>query len=425
MSQAFKSRVLRTGTRLQSGIPKKNPMPNPIDATGMLLRGVVTATYVVDDENHPLADKTDVVPTAVYCDVLTFGRQWRFLPRCIVAQERSGLHSGHVWKPRACSMTLTGDPVDMNAGTNPANLDGDHVLVGFMDGNSNQPVIMRALPHPAADVGNEEFGVGHRLKLKVADGDPDFYKHNGSYYGIHKNGDFYIDTTHANDGQLLDSTGEWGHEPEPPTDGKGSVVCELPQDARWTVKLMDMSDPLNPVPVLIKEMTKDGNVDLYGENYVYEITINDLSDPENPVPISLFRLKKDSFEAEIVDKAVMRLLEGKWEVELDDLTKRIIVTPSLIELGAEGASDKAVLHSLVQAELDSISDAIAGLKDDINNHTHPLPEYIIPLIPINTGPVNPASDPSDDGLVCTTPPLQSLTEYSPGDTASSLVTIDS
>jgi hypothetical protein len=383
-------------------------MRNPGSGAGLLLRGVVTATYVVDDSQHPFADQEAVVPTAVYCDVLVFGRQWRFLPQCVVAQERSGLHSGHVWKPRACSMTLTGDPADLNRGTNPANLDGDHVLVAFMDGDVTQPVVVRALPHPAADVGNEEFGVGHRLKLKVEDGDPDFYKHNGTYYGIHKNGDFYIDTTHANDGELLDSDGEWGHEPEPPTDGKGSVVCHLPQDATWSVKLMDMTDPLEPKPVLIKEMTKDGNEDIYGENFVYEIIIADLSDPENPV-----------------NKAVLRLTKESFEIELQDGTKKFIVTPSLIELGAEGASDKAVLDSLLQGELGAISSAVSSLKDDINNHTHPLPEYIIPLIPVNTGPVTPASDTSDAGLVTTTPPPQSLTQYNPGSTNSDLVTIDS
>lgn len=425
MSQQFKTAVLKSGTRLQSGIPKRKSPIAPGNATGLLLRGVVTATYVIDDDKHPFAGREDQVPTAVYCDVLTFGRNWRFIPKALVAQERSGLHSGHVWKPRACSMSLTGDPVDLNQGTNPANLDGDHVLVGFLDGNSNQPVIMRALPHPAADVGNEEFGVGHRLKLKVEDGDPDFYKHNGTYYGIHKNGDFYIDTTHANDGELLDVEGERGHEPDPPTDGKGSVVCLLPRDAKWSVKLMDMSDPLNPTPVLIKEMTETGNVDLYGENYVYEIIINDLSDPENPIPISLFRLKKDSFEAEIVNKAVMRLLEDKWELELDDLTKRIIATSTLIELGAAGASDKAVLDSLLQGELDKISSAVAGLRDDLNNHKHPAPIYISPLIPLDPNTETVANpDLTKDDIALSIPSI-SIVNYNKGATNSNLVTIDS
>jgi hypothetical protein len=266
---------------------------------------------------------------------------------------------------------------------------------------------MRALPHPAADVGNEEFGVGHRLKLKVEDGDPDFYKHNGSYYGIHKNGDFYIDTTHANNGQLLDSTGEWGHEPLPPTDGKGSVVCHLPQDAKWSVKLMDMSDPKNPVPVLIKEMTKDGNVDVYGENYVYEIIIADLSNPENPDPKTTLRLTKDFLE-----------------LELQDATKRFIVKPDLIELGAENAGDKAVLDSLLQDELDKIAAAIDELKTDFNDHTHPIPKFLAPLIPLSDAPCTPNDDASDDKIVITSTATSSA-EYSKGDTNSTLVTIDS
>lgn len=388
MSQEYRSRVLQTGTRLQSGIPKRFPRMRPGDATGMIFRGVVTATYVTDDENHPFTGQTDAVPTSVYCDVLAFGRRWRFIPKCLVAQERSGLHSGRIWKPRACSMTLTGDPVDLNRGTNPAKLDGDHVLVGFLDGNANQPIILKALPHPAADVGNEDFGTGHRLKLKVDDGDPDFVKHNGTFFGVDKQGDFYLDTTHANDGELLDATGEEGHEAEPPTDGKGAVNVNMPQDAVWTLQLLDMSDPLNPVQVVTRE------------------------------------IDKESFLQTIVDKAVARLKEDRFEIELDDLTKRLIVTTSLIELGAEGASDKATLDSLLQAELGKISTAIADLVQDFNEHTHPLPKFIAPLIPLSDAPCVPNDDPTNDGIVITTTKI-SLVNYSKADTASALVTIDS
>lgn len=304
----YKTVVLPNGTRLQSGIPKQPRVMNPGSAEGVLLRGVVTATYVTDDPQHPLADEDATVPTAVYCDVMVYGNSPTFIPKALVCQERSGLHSGHVWKPRAASQTITGDTLDFDKGANPATIDGDHVLVGFLNGNFNQPLILRALPHPASDVGNEELGVGHRLKLVSGDGDPDFWKHNGTYYGIHKNGDFYIDTTHANDGTL----DEEGHEPDPPTDGKGSVVCQLPQDAKWSVQLLDMSDPLNPVPVLKKELTKDGNVDHYGEDFVWEVNISDFADPENPVPLATIRLAKDKFEIVITDAGgfVQALIDG-------------------------------------------------------------------------------------------------------------------
>ena len=204
---------------------------------------------------------------------------------------------------------------------------------------------------------------------------------------------------------------------------------------------MDMTDPLEPKPVLFKDLTQDYSTDLYGENFVYEVIINDLSDPEAPVPISLFRLKKDSFEAEIIDKAVMRLLEDKFEVEvigkavmrlegdkfeveLDDETKRLIVTKDLIELGAASAQDKAVLDSKLQTELDAISEAIADLVTDFNDHTHPIPTFVAPLIPISDAPTVPNDDPTNADIILTTLST-SLVSYDKGDTNSGLVTIES
>lgn len=233
MSQ-FKSAVVGAGTRLQSGIPKRRSSNSPSESSGLLLRGVVTATYVLDDAAHPFADDPTSVPTAVYCDVLTFGRKWFSLPKCLVSQERSGLHSGHIWKPRAASLTITGDPVDMNKGTNPAILDGDHVLIGFLDQNLNQPIILRELPHPAADVGNEDKETGHRLKLVDGDGDPDFWKHHGVFYGVTDEGDFVVDTTRANDGELQDD----GKESDPPEDGtSGNHKIRLQKGATLTVEI--------------------------------------------------------------------------------------------------------------------------------------------------------------------------------------------
>lgn len=168
---------------------------------------------------------------------------------------------------------------------------------------------------------------------------------------------------------------------------------------------MDMSDPLNPVPVLIKEMTKDGNLDIYGEDYVYEIVIADLSDPENPDPKATLRLTKDAFE-----------------IELTDATKHFIVTPDLIELGAEGAADKAVLDSLLQDELSRIKDDIQTLADEFGDHVHPLPDFVAPLIPLTTAPTIPGATPAPPSMKPTVPPTGAS---DPGATNSELVTIDS
>jgi hypothetical protein len=355
----YRGRMTPSGTRLQAGIPRGRPPVNTTDMTGRLLRGVVTATYVTDDPQHPFVDNEGAPPVAVYCDVLVFGRTWQMLRQCLVCQERSGLHSGHVWKPRAASGTITGAPMDLNKGVSPGILDGDHVLVAFLEGDPSQPMVIKALPHPSADIGNEEYITGHRLKLRLEDGDPDYWKHNGSYYGIKEDGNFTIDTTHANDGQL----NEDGSEPDPPTDGKGTVEVRLPQDASWSVKLLDMADPLNPVPVLVQSLTKDGNQDFFGPTFVWEINIADFTDPENPDPIATLRLASDKLEVVIDDPAgfVQALIDSgacfKFEGKEGD---------AKLTLG-DGAVKAAVADHLKTL----YTTAGTGIKAAFDTHTHP------------------------------------------------------
>lgn len=66
MSREFRPIRTGSGTLLQSGIPKRSAPFGLLRARGLLLRGVVTATYVVDDPNHPTADDE---PVAVYATV--------------------------------------------------------------------------------------------------------------------------------------------------------------------------------------------------------------------------------------------------------------------------------------------------------------------------------------------------------------------
>lgn len=248
MSKEWAPQISRTGVRLQAGIPRSPGGYEMFRSRGLILRGVVIATYVVDDPDHPSTDiaaqdKTPE-PVAVYCDVLCYsdqpGNRWFFFRGCPVSQDHSGLHDGRAWKPKAATQTLSGNPLSIENGTtDPADTDGDHVLVGFMDDSMNQPVILRAMPHPSRDPGNLEKSKGHRLQLKLADGNPDFWKHRGTFYGVDDNGDFIVDTTYANDGSL-DAN---GHEPAQPTDGKGAQRFRLPVDAEdFTVEFLDSSE---------------------------------------------------------------------------------------------------------------------------------------------------------------------------------------
>jgi hypothetical protein len=248
------SRVTGTGTLLQSGIPHKRSQQDMGNPRGLMLRGVVVTTYVTDDDAAPVPPEDKAI--GVYCDVVVYSGQpsirYQLLRAVPVVQDRSGLHSGRIWKPRAASFDITGGTLDIEKGTNLANVDGDHVLVGFLDGTHTRPVILGALPHPANDVGNEDKAVGNRMRLKAVDGDPDFWKHHGVFYGVADNGDWVVDTTQANAGELEPN----GKEKAPPTDGSGSQFHTLPQDAQYVVTLMDMSNPASPQVVTELAITK-------------------------------------------------------------------------------------------------------------------------------------------------------------------------
>lgn len=313
--------------RLQAGIPSRATPTHYERAHGLILRGCVTATYVVDDPQHPILARNpqeDTDAVAVYCDVLTYsamqGQRFQMLKQVLVSQEIGGMHRGRAWKPRATTIDITdpsgGFDVD-KAGANPANWDGDHVLVGFYDDNLNTPVILRGIPHPQADVGNSERVPGGRLKLTLVDGDPDFFKHHGSFYGLDEEGNHVVDTSWANDGSV-DSVGNEGLPPSP-AQTRGFQTSRIPEGAARIVEILDMSGvPASP-PVVKVRATFD------------------------------------------IDK---------WLVEFIATTMKLIVKGDKIELGADAAADKASLDSKIQTELGKIKTHLDALKTWADGHGH-------------------------------------------------------
>ncbi|OGO08148.1 MAG: hypothetical protein A2Y61_00240 [Chloroflexi bacterium RBG_13_60_13] len=223
-------------------------------ANGLLLRGVVRATYVSNDPGHPLANNGANPPKAIYCDVLVYpsmaGQRWFGLTHVLVSQPTGGMHRGRIWKPRATTANL--DKQELDQTSNPAAMDGDHVLIGFLNDSFDQPIILRGLPHPATDTGQAEGQnpVGRRMILVDGDYDPDFIKHHGVFRGVDNDGNFIVDTTWANDGKFQTDPSRLGHEADPPTDGKGSQTFRLPQDALYGIALFDMTDPSAPTEVM-------------------------------------------------------------------------------------------------------------------------------------------------------------------------------
>lgn len=313
----------------QSGIQKRGLFHESLQAQGLLLRGVVVVTYVLDDPNHPAAsppqtDPEATNPVAVYCDVLIYspkrGLHSSILKLVPVMQDRGGLHDGRIWKPKATTIDVTENTLHVESGSIPGNFDGDHVLVGFLDDSLSMPVILGGIPHPSHDIGNMELDKGHRRGLKLADGHPDFWKHHGTFYGVDDNGDYLVDTTFANDGQLNPN----GTEADPPTDGKGAQKRKLPMDAEHRTEWFDMSTLTAPVSKAFQSLKKA----------LRQVSLEDGKATEK-MDLTSFERSLDS------GKSTEKMDSSSYEVSVDQTKAILKVVAAMMELKLLGPTLKA------------------------------------------------------------------------------------
>lgn len=252
-----------SGEVLQSAMPKRGGTTAPAaSANGLLVRGVVLKAHVYDDLATPLKSSPGVQQNAIYCDVLVYaglsGNRTFLLTNCL--WPGPGLHDGDVQIPRATTMDVTSAAagVNVNSGTDPANMDGDHVLVGFMDGDVSLPVILCRIPHPRADVGTIAVDVlGHRVRTFKRDAHQRLWRHHGSYWGTSSFGDYVVDTTRANDGTLQPN----GEEKAPALDGVcGNQEYLVPKGSTWEAKVLDDPDHPNTSAILGRLIVENGRV---------------------------------------------------------------------------------------------------------------------------------------------------------------------
>lgn len=225
--------VSRFGTRLQSGIPKGSPANSPLRAKGLTIQGVVTGVYVYDSENGFGATSPVGVPiNGIYVDVLCYGKFEGLMPRVFVGYTRQGMHEGEISLPKAASKTINGE---LNPQVfNPAESDGDHVIIAFAEDDLKKPFISQFIPHPSVDVGNENRLIGHRMRIKDSDGSPRFWKHKGSFWGVDRLGNFIADLTRSHSGDYLESC----KEPEPGVDGvAGNYTIRIPENSKLTLEI--------------------------------------------------------------------------------------------------------------------------------------------------------------------------------------------
>lgn len=415
------------GRRKQSGTPQVHGLgEHRLRARGLCVRGAILATYVQVDES-PFPDGVDPGPVAVYCDVTTYGVSEGLHPtvlRRVPVFTDSGMHDGRVWKPRAATLDIVEKDLDVVL-SQPFDLDGDHVLVEFLEDDLAQPFIRQRIPHPRLGLGNDGLPeAGHRMKLAVADGQPDLYKHRGSFSGFDDSGNFVLNTTRAHSGGF-DGDGN-----EVPGDQaqNGNVFARIAHLARVLFEGLDpdqgnrnWSLEIDGAASTLK-FSLDPNADGVAEVSIVadattgavSLTMDDGGDGNDEVTVSLdspsstVSVKTSVGGTPVTEaildgtnkRATLRLGNGNdveitsdvngWVARLaggaNTLTLQDKDANALLTLG-DGS-----VHVAIVEHLESLYN---GLKSALESHTHPLADhkhsYIDPSgNPANTGTPSPS-----------------------------------
>jgi hypothetical protein len=199
--------IARGGVVTPSYGPEGNPERYAAHRYTEHVRAVVTDVYSRLDEQTQ--------SKALYCDAYTYGSHGvSLITGILVTYPYAGIHEATLRIPRKTQGTIStntrGGGGDRST-IDPVYMDGDHILVGFLDGRESTPVLVAYLPHPSADVGvGADAVLGERVTPHVADASVSYDIHQGSYCGIDQSGSFVVDTTSANLGRSGDTTSEGG-----------------------------------------------------------------------------------------------------------------------------------------------------------------------------------------------------------------------
>lgn len=284
----FRTTRLPTGGVITSGLDAHRlpPDPRPLRPRSILNRAIVTNTYVTDNpyitsstgERQPLSRSRK----SVECDVILV-RSMVPLSRVPVLQRQHGVNNVNgLWIPRPCTRVIsTGEGVSFQpvsasrvggaarreTGT-PASLfsdlDGDHVLVGFVENDGDYPVILEAFTHEAT----KRLVVGDMDSIGWEEGDDStrgapyrnehYLAHYGTEVRVNARGDLLIDGV----GAYTDPS------TETPDDAGGQIRVRVKNAQRFTIE-MDGTDVL--------EVWKDGGqvrIDL-GEGAAQRLILGD------------------------------------------------------------------------------------------------------------------------------------------------------
>lgn len=238
---------------------------NSRSARGLLLRGVIEQVYLYDEgddqagsavQRPTRSSPTGEKATAMFADVFVYSSvpnaPTGIIPRVLITHGNSGIHDGDIRVPRGIRIpvgAVTRQQVQSNV--SPADLSGEHVLVGFMDNSLLQPVVVAWLPHPRSDLGKNASttDLGARLRPVSDDKNPRLWRHQGAYWGVDADGNFIFDGQQAHRGYQGDGVAAngggydtQGHEvASTQVDGAGKArsgnqVVRLPANAALTIE---------------------------------------------------------------------------------------------------------------------------------------------------------------------------------------------
>lgn len=243
----MRPRRLRTGVVVQGGlgVHEREQPRNRLNPYQRPYRALVVNSRVVGEEGQ-------VRGLSVECDVVLPRMRANFMIYNVpVAQNQHGVNNLHdLWVPRPTTRVIGDDTATLNlqrthsrrgtfiaAGTPLGNCDGDMVLLDFIEGNADYPIITHALPHERSNR-VVRAGEGWREGESDTRGNPrrdELYTHHyGAEIRVNEQGDVLIDTVGA---YSAPST-------EDASVSSGQVRFRVKDSQRFTVSIGDDEDVL-------------------------------------------------------------------------------------------------------------------------------------------------------------------------------------
>lgn len=296
-----------------------------------LFLGIVLNIRDSDAENNKSAGETNEqrgYRTEAEILVINDGGDALFpIPDCTVLPPGScGMDNFHEELPLASDFLIDGTRWDGNMDVDTDKLVGDRCIVGFIGGNTAQPVMLSWYPHPSnrtdpATQGNQEGTLvqGRRLLKRYA----------GTKVTVTSNGSIYVNTNEAN---ALLVPGQAGASRKK-RDSGGDIILDIKPGRRLEIDFNpDVSNPDEP------------------------------SLPQTNPPRGSFARSTDNTTVRFTDAEIQ--LIAKEMVHIISTNTNIILEPAMeLLLGGETASERMVLG-------DTWKSIMSGVLFALTTHTH-------------------------------------------------------